>query len=44
MEVQFETRQAKLQQMAREDGRAASEPVADYVDKLAGPRAMLNSR
>ena len=30
--------------MARKDGRAASEPVAGYVDILAGPREMLNSR
>ena len=49
MEVQFEPDiQAKLEQMARKSGRAAAEIVKDavagYVDELAGPREMLNSR
>ena len=49
MEVQFEPDvQAKLEQMARESGRAAVElvqaAVAGYVDELARPREMLNSR
>lgn len=49
MEVQFEPSvQAKLEQMARESGRAAVELVQDavagYVDELAGTREMLNSR
>lgn len=49
MEVQFEPDvQAKLDQMARESGRAAAELVKDvvtgYLDDLAGTREMLNSR
>ena len=49
MEVQFEPDvQAKLDQMARESGRAAAELVKDvvagYFDELAGTREMLNSR
>jgi hypothetical protein len=49
MEVQFEADvQAKLEQMARESGRAAVElvqaAVAGYVEDLAGSREMLNSR
>ena len=49
MEVQFEPDvQAKLDQMARESGRAAAELVRDvvagYFDELAGTREMLNSR
>ncbi len=49
MEVQFDPEvQAKLDQMARESGRAASELVKDavagYVDELIGTREMLNSR
>ena len=49
MEVQFEPdMQAKLDQMARESGRAAAELVRDvvagYFDELAGTREMLNSR
>jgi predicted DNA-binding protein len=49
MEVQFEPEvQAKLEQMARESGRAAVELVRDavagYIDEVAGPREMLNSR
>lgn len=49
MEVQFEPDvQAKLDQMARESGRAAAELVRDvvagYFDDLAGTREMLNSR
>lgn len=49
MEVQFEPDvQAKLEQMARESGRAAIELVRDavagYVDEVEGTREMLNSR
>ena len=49
MEVQFEPDlQAKLDQMARESGRAAIELVRDavagYVDEIGGTRDMLNSR
>ena len=49
MEVQFEPDvQAKLEQMARESGRAAIELVRDavagYVDDASGTRDMLNSR
>ena len=49
MEVQFEPDvQAKLEQMARESGRATVELVQDavavYVDEIAGTREMLNSR
>ena len=49
MEVQFEPDlQAKLDQMARESGRAAielvREAVAGYVDEVVGTREMLNSR
>ncbi len=49
MEVQFEPDvQAKLEQMARESGRAAIELVRDavagYLDEVAGTRDMLNSR
>ncbi len=49
MEVQFERNvQAKLEQMARESGRAAVELVQDavpgYVDELSASREMLNSR
>lgn len=49
MEVQFEPNvQAKLEQMARESGRAAVElvkdAVAEYVDDLAGTREMLDGR
>ncbi len=49
MEVQFEPDvQAKLDQLARESGRAAAEfvkdAVAGYVDELAGTREMLDSR
>ena len=49
MEVQFEPAiQAKLEQMARESGRPASELVKDavagYVDEFSAPREMLNSR
>jgi predicted DNA-binding protein len=49
MEVQFEPDvQAKLEQMARESGRAAAELVKDavagYVDEVAGTSQMLNSR
>jgi predicted DNA-binding protein len=49
MEVQFEPDvQAKLDQMARESGRAAAEFVKDvvtgYLDDLAGTGEMLNSR
>ena len=49
MEVQFEPDlQAKLDQMARESGRAAIELVRDavagYVDEVVGTREMLNSR
>jgi hypothetical protein len=49
MEVQFEPAlQAKLEQLARECGRAATDLVQDavagYVDELAETRQMLNSR
>src|SRR5258708_10846469 len=49
MEVQFKPSvQAKLEQMARESGRATVELVQDavagYLDELAGTREMLNSR
>lgn len=49
MEVQFEPAlQAKLDQIARESGRAAAELVQDavagYVDELAETRQMLDSR
>jgi hypothetical protein len=49
MEVQFEPDvQAKLDQMARESGRAAAELVKDavagYVEEVAGTSRMLNSR
>jgi len=49
MEVQFEPAvQAKLEQIARESGRAASELVQDavagYVDDVAETRQMLDSR
>ena len=49
MEVQFEPdMQAKLELMARESGRPASELVKDavagYVEDLGGTREMLNSR
>jgi len=49
MEVQFEPAlQAKLEQIARESGRAAADLVQDavagYVDELAETRQMLNSR
>jgi hypothetical protein len=49
MEVQFEPAlQAKLEQIARESGRAAAdlvqEAVAGYVDELAETRQMLDSR
>ena len=49
MEVQFEPDvQARLEQMARESGRAAVELVRDavagYVDEVAGTRDTLNSR
>jgi hypothetical protein len=49
MEVQFEPNvQAKLEQMARESGRAAvdlvQDAVAGYVDQLALTSKMLNSR
>ncbi len=49
MEVQFQPDvQARLEQMARESGRSAAElvqaAVAGYVDDLAGPREILNSR
>ena len=49
MEVQFEPNvQAKLEQLARESGRAAVElvkdAVAEYVDDLAGTREMLDGR
>jgi hypothetical protein len=49
MEVQFEPDvQAKLEQIARDSGRAAVELVKDavagYVDELAETRRMLDSR
>jgi hypothetical protein len=49
MEVQFEPDvQAKLEQMARDSGRAAAELVKDavagYVDEVAGTSQILNSR
>jgi len=49
MEVQFEPAvQAKLEQIARESGRAAAELVQDavagYVDELTETRQMLDSR
>jgi hypothetical protein len=49
MEVPFEPEvQAKLEQMARETGRAAVELVRDavagYIDEVAGPREMLTTR
>jgi predicted transcriptional regulator len=49
MEVQFEPAlQARLEQIARESGRAAAdlvqEAVAGYVDELAETRRMLDSR
>ncbi len=49
MEVQFEPAlQAKLEQIARESGRAAADlvhdAVAGYVDELAETRQMLDSR
>ncbi len=49
MEVQFEPDvQAKLDQMARESGRAATELVKDavagYIIELVGTRQMLASR
>jgi len=49
MEVQFEPNvQAKLEQMARESGRATIELVKDavagYVDGLAETREILNGR
>jgi len=49
MEVQFEPAlQAKLEQIARESGRAAADLVQDavagYVDELAETRQMLDSR
>jgi hypothetical protein len=49
MEVQFEPDvQAKLEQMARESGRAAAELVKDavagYVHEVAGTSQILNSR
>ena len=49
MEVQFEPAlQAKLEEIARESGRAAAElvhdAVAGYVDELAETRRMLDSR
>jgi predicted transcriptional regulator len=49
MEVEFEPDvQAKLEQMARESGRAAvalvQAAVAGYLEDLAGRREMLNSR
>ncbi|MBY0504049.1 MAG: hypothetical protein K2X03_09065 [Bryobacteraceae bacterium] len=47
--MQFEpVIQAKLEQMARESGRAAAELVKDAVagcvDEYSAPQAMLNSR
>lgn len=49
MEVQFEPAvQAKLEQIARESGRAATDlvqgVVAGYVDELSETRQMLDSR
>jgi len=49
MEVQFEPAlQAKLDQIARESGRAAADlvhdAVAGYVDELAETRQLLDSR
>jgi predicted transcriptional regulator len=49
MEVQFERAlQAKLDQIARESGRAAADlvhdAVAGYVDEFAKTREMLDSR
>jgi predicted transcriptional regulator len=49
MEVQFQPElQAKLEQIARESGRAAEDLVQDavagYVDELAEARDMLDSR
>ena len=49
MEVEFEPAlQAKLEQIARESGRAATDLVQDavagYVDELAEMRQMLDSR
>jgi predicted transcriptional regulator len=49
MEVQLEPElQAKLNEIARESGRAAPdlvrEAVAGYVDDLAGTRRMIDSR
>jgi len=49
MEVQFEpSLQAKLEQIARESGRAAADVVHDavagYVDELAEMGRMLDSR
>ncbi len=49
MEVQFEPAlQAKLEQIARESGRAAADlvhdAVAGYVDELSETRQLLDSR
>jgi len=49
MEVQFEPAvQAKLDQIARQSGRAATDLVQDavagYVDEVAGTSEMLDSR